>query len=61
LDAGYLLVFWLAIGRVFRLLASYFLLLRQKKRNQRKGDPNIPEFPNSELAERAAKNSARFC
>jgi hypothetical protein len=30
------------------------------ERKQRKDDPDIPEFPNSELAGRAAKNSAHF-
>jgi len=28
--------------------------------NQRKGDPDIPEFPEIEPAGRAAKNSPRF-
>jgi hypothetical protein len=31
-----------------------------KERNQRKGDPNIPETPKIESTEWAAKNSARF-
>jgi hypothetical protein len=29
--------------------------------NQRKSDPDIPEFPKIEPAGRAAKNSPRFC
>ena len=37
-----------------------FLLLRQKKSNQRKGDPTSPNSPKYESAGRAAKNSACF-
>jgi hypothetical protein len=41
--------------------ASYFLLSRQKKVTKEKATPLIPEFPKTEPAGWATKNSPRFC
>jgi hypothetical protein len=49
----------LIVGR--GLPGGKFLFLSRQEKEPKEGDPNSPEFPKIESAERASKNSPRFC
>jgi hypothetical protein len=49
----------LIVGR--GLPGGKFLFLSRQEKEPKEGDPNSPEFPKIEPAERASKNSPRFC